>query len=105
MKAKKSFFGGILLLGAILLFLGVSGGAQAAVYASPVAVWGVPMVSVVVPSATVPVMAAVPGVPVVGAYPYYPVVPGVYYYGVPFPGYVYTSGYYSLPCCAFIVHE
>ncbi len=104
MKTKKSLFGGILLLGAIFLFLGVPGGAYAAVYASPVAVWGVPVVSVV-PAVTVPVAVAVPGIPVVGAYPYYPVVPGVYYYGVPFPGYVYTSGYYSLPCCAFIVHE
>lgn len=101
-EKRSKFLIRILAVGVLLAFAGAGAATvEAAVYASPVAVWGVPMVPVVV-SGTTPVIISPPLVPLVVGYPW----GGAYYYGPPLsPGYVYTGGYYSLPYTAVIIQK
>ena len=102
-RALKNFF--VLLL-AVFMFMGATSfsAAEAAVYVSPVAVWGYPypVVAGMIPMA-VPVVVSPPVVSsVVLGYPW---VSGVYYYGAPAPGYVYSGVGYTLPYTAVIIQE
>jgi len=97
-KTLKNVF---IVMTAVLMFIGMDPAAEAAVYASPMVVWGYPMVAGVVP-AVVPMVVAPPVIsPVVIGYPW---MPGAYYYGTPLaPGYVYSGVGYALPYTAVII--
>jgi predicted membrane protein len=94
-RALKNVF--VMLL-AVFMFMDAASfsAAEAAVYASPVAVWGYPVVAGVVPMVVSPLMIS----PVIVGYPW---ISGVYYYGAPAPGYVYSGVGYALPYTAVII--
>ena len=107
MRRWKRLLGCIFVVGAVFMFIGMSGAAEAAVYASPVAVWGYPVVSPVVLPGMVPVVAVPPMFPAVPFVVGYPWVPGgyCYYPGFPVCGYVYGGAGYSLPYTADIIEK
>ena len=96
-KALKNIF---TVIAAIFMFACMASlsTAEAAVYVSPVAVWGYPYPVV---AGMVPMVISPPIIsPVVVGYPW---ISGVCYYGAPAPGYVYSGVGYALPYTAVII--